>query len=289
MAKQTAKLEKITPKMAEKLLENNVHNRNLRQDVVDKYARSMRLDLWESNGESIIVASDGSVLDGQHRLWAVLESGVMIEEWIIRGVDPNAYKSIDNGLGRSLTDHATLADIKNAKTISGAVRHIFRCVNDYTTMSSVYNCTPTEMIDFYYKNPDLDDSVPYGRKCKKFIVAAIGAAYHYMFHRINADKANAFFDALATGEFSTGMSAVRAFRERLITAAMKKERRDKLENTVKIAMMIKAWNAFYSGKDVRVIRFALGEKFPKVKGLPKKLVEDFADRDQERFTRRRKK
>jgi hypothetical protein len=72
-------VEKINPQGAEFLLIKNTINRKLRPSIVRDFARQMRLNLWRENtGEAIKITSNGHLLDGQHRLTALVKAGVTL-------------------------------------------------------------------------------------------------------------------------------------------------------------------------------------------------------------------
>lgn len=73
-----AKVEIITPGFAKQLLELNPTNRPLSDHTVQRYARDMRGGRWQPNGQGIILTADGKLLDGQHRLAAIISSGETI-------------------------------------------------------------------------------------------------------------------------------------------------------------------------------------------------------------------
>lgn len=50
---------------------------------------------WKFNGDTIKVAATGDVLDGQHRLWAVVEAKKPIETIVVHGIDRDAFATID--------------------------------------------------------------------------------------------------------------------------------------------------------------------------------------------------
>ncbi len=102
--------EKINPKRAEKLLnEHNTQNRKLRAGVVEKYAADMAGGKWLKNPQPIMFYEDGVLADGQHRLWAVVESGATVPFYVVRGVSKEVALNIDTGFGRSLTDNARIS------------------------------------------------------------------------------------------------------------------------------------------------------------------------------------
>lgn len=101
--------ELITPKKAEQYLKLNTNNRALRSGVAEKYAADMRDGQWLENPQPIMFYEDGSLADGQHRLWAVIESDVPTRFYVIRGASKKIALNIDTGLGRGLLDNAKIA------------------------------------------------------------------------------------------------------------------------------------------------------------------------------------
>ena len=72
----------ITPQLAQKWLRRNYFNRNLRKDVVREYARCMKKGLWGESESCITISRHGMLLNGQHRLNAVMMSGVTINAYV---------------------------------------------------------------------------------------------------------------------------------------------------------------------------------------------------------------
>ncbi len=107
----------MTVEKAKELLENNDHNRKVTTSRVQEYAKEMTNGLWLYNGESIIVSVSGRLLDGQHRLLAIVESGVEIEMELVEGV-PDSDGGVDtfltiNTKNRSNVDALTIAGFKD--------------------------------------------------------------------------------------------------------------------------------------------------------------------------------
>jgi len=85
----------ITPEKAKELLENNAENqRKINKQRIKKYAEDMKNGSWVYNGETIIVSKSGKLIDGQHRLMAVVESGCEIETAFVDDV-PDEQDGID--------------------------------------------------------------------------------------------------------------------------------------------------------------------------------------------------
>lgn len=98
------RLVSVTPEIAINWLERNSHNRPLRNADVMRYATDMRMKRWMPGGVVIKFASDGTIINGQHTLWAVIESGCTIEVYVLTGVDPNVVMVEDDHARRRLTD-----------------------------------------------------------------------------------------------------------------------------------------------------------------------------------------
>jgi len=108
---------KIGPEKAAELLENNDHNRKITQSRVSEYASEMRNGMWMYNGESITRSVSGKLMDGQHRLLAVIASGVEIDVEFIDDI-PDKTGDVDifltiNTKNRSNVDALTIAGFKD--------------------------------------------------------------------------------------------------------------------------------------------------------------------------------
>ena len=80
---------KVTPAIAKSLLKYNIRNyRSLKHPVVEKYANEMKSGNWVKNGEPVVISKDGIVRNGQHRLEAVIFSGVSVVMYVIFDADP---------------------------------------------------------------------------------------------------------------------------------------------------------------------------------------------------------
>lgn len=97
-------VETITPQMAAELLARNIENRPLRASTVSRYAQEMTHGLWQVSPQPIIVGTSGRLLDGQHRLTAVVKSGQTVQMAVARNVSEAVFSVLDRGVTRSLSD-----------------------------------------------------------------------------------------------------------------------------------------------------------------------------------------
>jgi hypothetical protein len=115
------KIVTITPEMAEKMLSKNTSNRKQSKVTVTKYAKDITLGNWILNGESIKFTKDGSLIDGQHRLMAIVKAGVPVQSYIIDNLDSSQkeqiFSTVDQGKVRSIGDVFSCEKIRNAQAI----------------------------------------------------------------------------------------------------------------------------------------------------------------------------
>lgn len=99
----TMDIERITPSMASEYLRKNTpFNRSINPKRVETYADEMRRGGWKLNGESICFNKKGELVDGQHRLSAIIKADVPIETTVIRGIE-NDVVLFDRGGNRTET------------------------------------------------------------------------------------------------------------------------------------------------------------------------------------------
>lgn len=119
-------VENITPHRATRLLEDNNINRNLNQGHVDEMAEDMKLGRWTHCPAPIVVYDNGNVADGQHRLWAIIDSGKSQKFTVHRGLRQPEGLNLDKVLPRSLVDGAKISGLDPTMTakLASAARAI---------------------------------------------------------------------------------------------------------------------------------------------------------------------
>lgn len=100
---------KIDPIKAQQFLDSaNYENRRLRGWWVQSLANAMRRGEWILTHQGISFDTTGRLIDGQHRLAAIVEYGKPIEMAVSKGVDPDAFKVVDSGIKRTISDQTHL-------------------------------------------------------------------------------------------------------------------------------------------------------------------------------------
>ena len=245
------KTETITPKKAEQYLSKNLVNRPLRRSRVEQISRDLVAGEWVNTGESIKFASNGGALiDGQHRLTAVKETGVSIETVVVRGLDSDALYHLDQGLSRKPADYLHIQGFDNSDTVARAADIVLRFEQTGGSPANRRGSAPTrhEILDCITRHPGLFDSAKqtkynYLMRLNKAHVCAL----HYLFSRHNRELADQFWSHVLDGVGDTKGSPTWVLRQRLLADARDKRRLPMIE---KLSMIIKAWNAFARGVKV---------------------------------------
>lgn len=118
----STKIEYITPQLAAKYLEKNFDgNRKVRKTWVRSLALMMRDGKFNSlNGQNrIIFGTDGKMYDGQHRMHAIIESGVTLPfEVCVSDSTENDYATYDYAQVKRAGDLVNLPGANNASAIA---------------------------------------------------------------------------------------------------------------------------------------------------------------------------
>ena len=114
----------VSPQMAASWLgENNQSNRRISDPVVKKYADDMASKNWiDTHQNAIAFFDDGTIADGQHRLAAIVQSGITVQMFVATGLDRSAASAIDQGRSRTVANGLLLSGIvSDARYIGGKV------------------------------------------------------------------------------------------------------------------------------------------------------------------------
>ncbi len=152
----TTQVEQISPTLAFAYLKTNKNNRNVREMVVDAYAREMLAGNWVLQHQGIAFNENGDLVDGQHRLRAIIKSGCTVVMTVTRGLPVNCVTGIDVGAKRHFQDVLQMQyadtvekELRNTRVVS-AVRNLIK-----HNVNSKINMTPTEVRAVFFEFHDV--------------------------------------------------------------------------------------------------------------------------------------
>ncbi|MGH3599440.1 MAG: hypothetical protein ACRDQH_04040 [Pseudonocardiaceae bacterium] len=268
-------LIEVSPCLAEEMLGKNRHNRNLRSRVVTAYALDMQAGKWAENGESIKIAKDGTLLDGQHRLSAIVESGTTQPMLVIQDLSLSAQDTVDTGLRRGFADVLKLRKEPNWVDVASVTRRVYLYKRGARRGSGNEQPSVPQMLATLEAHPEIRYSAEVAiRVARRLPVQkSVVGLCHWLFGRVETvDSPNDcehFFELLADGSDLSRNHPVFVLRRTIIDTSLAKSSRVSINETVLTVYIIKAWNAYRDGKDISILRWRVGGANPEVFPEPK--------------------
>lgn len=264
--KPFAEIVTITPEIAELLLQVNEKNRNVNGPRLAEITKDITAGNFRLNGESIIISRDGLLNDGQHRLTAVVDTGMSIQSVVVFGVERDSRLTVDTGTARTAGNFIAMEGgqmVNIAAPVSfWLIMHKANQFNNTgRTTANIRIPTKSEVVAYYLQHKDeIDDGIRFcNRKNAKELrcFGALAVAY-ILLHRANAKAADDFFERLLEGAgFDIG-SPIHVLRTKLISM-----QGTTLKPNHRVAVIIRAWN--YWRKGAATIRsFQLPTEYPKI-------------------------
>lgn len=266
------------------LLGSNTHNRKLRAGRTNIYAVDMLNGNWLTTGDAIKFSKTGVLLDGQHRLAALVQActtgalqqgdkippnpKLTLPMVIIRGLDDEAQEAMDTGTARSLADILELnRGEKNPITLATALRIVYAWTSgSRRTIAKRGQATNATLLAFFDADPDtfrnLVTSVSSEyQKGDHLLPPSVLALTHWLFEDIEPGDAETFFARLQDGQGLLKGDAIYELREAL--KRVRTERGHRATAYV-LALTIKAWNAYRIGEKVNILTYKMGGAHPEV-------------------------
>ncbi len=94
----------ITPAQAKEFLRLNSRNRPLRPSWVKTLSEIIERGEWMVTHQGIAITRDNQLLDGQHRLAAVIRADITVQMQVTFDCDPATFMVMDGGIKRTVQD-----------------------------------------------------------------------------------------------------------------------------------------------------------------------------------------
>jgi len=264
--------ESITPKLAEKYLEENVdYNRPISQRYVDLYARDMKAGKWIVNGETIKFNGTGALLDGQTRLWACVEAGVPFTTAVARGVP--SLDDVDRGRRRSMAHILAMRQVKNAIKVATALRTIWRWENTNWRAQQIVPSTreSLELLDAY---PIIEEITQVGARISKIEGSSeiCSLVCWRLTQLAGLDTARSVFERLSQKKWDSLNDPLLRYHDMAMGAKVVMRKPGKL---VRLNWLVRGIDAFMNGEahtDGLFLRWDLSKELRRLTGEPKQGV-----------------
>lgn len=236
----------VTPDYAQQLIDANIeNNRNLKESSITRYSRDMHKGFWQSQtGESIKISPEGKLIDGQNRMYAVIQADRPIVFDIAWNVSADRMLVIDNGSRRNTKDDFKISGTHAANNGGPVITWIIAWEGgNYLSHGGRLTPTRSEIRERYLKEPQaIDSAVLYGRYAHQSIPsmnATAAALAFWLFAKLDQEAAEKFFDGLMTGIDLSSTNPIASLRNRFIGLKPRE-----LSRQEQLALLIRCWNAF---------------------------------------------
>lgn len=276
----TLYLVEVTPEKANAVLEHcNMDNRRVRQTKVAEYSRYMKRGDWMVRG-TIEFLDSGRLHDGQHRLLAVVDSGVpskFLVQVLPEQVAAKASQFTDIGVSRNLGDYLHFHGVYDAYRTAALLQYEKNARISAGNPFQGATYERKEYLDLYREIGERPirlayDITPSALWRKLNVQRAFADWFAYTTCQIDSDAAALFLQYVAEPSQLKASNPMFVLHERLIEVAQKPpgliKRKGSISYVETGVMFIKAWNLHYEHQPATPskLRYRVTESFPELKG-----------------------
>jgi hypothetical protein len=256
----------IDPVKALDLLRRNLPGANRKIDpaTILYYARQMIDAAWKATGQPVLVDSNGRLVDGQHRLYAIVISGVTVKSYVVTEVEAidELFSFIDNSRPRNA---ATALQTAGLNGVSAVIVKVLKLAEELR--QGIYNpagseklprLTPNEVLKLATRYPNaqvaaraatVDWSItnhPEFGRTRRHLIACFAMMVADL-HDGDFDLAEEFFDAIMSDEERSKDDPIAALRKKLDDDA----KNPSLKAPYIVGALIKGFNAWTKGETLK--------------------------------------
>jgi len=265
----TVKIETFSVDQLKAILKKQRNPRKLKERHVNRLAKLMGDGRFHGlNGQTIVIAPDGSLVDGQHRAHAAVLAGVPLTVAVLRGAS-EGLDELDTGPRRTFSDVLGGRGWGNPITVAGAVRAIHYIRLDLDPFSSGGN-TPmpsnsellTTLGAMKRKLMEWCGSASQSNNNGRIYPPSVMCAVLYQAGEFSQKKMETFYELARSGDGLSAGHPIFALRRYFIGA--------KAASGVAIrrsayGVLVKAWNLYAAGAtSIKLLALRADEALPVV-------------------------
>lgn len=260
----------VGPELAKEMLaKNTAGNRKISLSNVERYASDMITQDWIINGDTIKFSTEGELLDGQHRLTAIAESGEAQVLLIVWGLDKSAMTTVDAGRKRTYSNILDMRGVTNHALVAAlaarvwhwhhgnyGTAHVARIENAKYTNSIPSSAQKDVIMEKYEKAYGItfEAAASFGHKAsikRKGITGSTYALAWVLLSGIDKNLREKFFhEILVESKSSKSGYPIVTLTNRLANVV----KGDGLDNVDQLDMIFTVYNNWLRGKEMQTIR-----------------------------------
>lgn len=275
----------ITPTEAARMLQRNDRNRPIKQHNIAKFARSMLAGKWKLQPNGIGIDKNGNIVDGQHRLMAIVKAGVPAMFILVTGLEPETFDVIDTGAKRSGADTLATEGHDNAVLVA-AVSYLLQ---NYLKQGSVGmgvmygggRIENYELREFAAQYPRLDGIATdaktlYKMSEPKRLLEPRAIALTLAIYGSRYPQVKDWLEQVMTGTGLEASSPLMLFRNRLIADLVRGSKsHSNMHAANRAALLFESLNNVIKGKKRKSLKVLGNEEFPQPFGITPEMVANY--------------
>lgn len=262
-------VEHINPTRAKHLLaaSSDFRNRVLNVNTAMLYADEMSNGGWRMQGDPIRIDDKNRLIDGQHRLEAVIRADTTVPFLMISGFPTETFSTIDTGRKRLPKDALHTAGYPSSNQVASILSTVVRLRDGvgipWETALVGRGITPATLVELAAM---FDEDFPgqlttaltiYGRVGAACLSGAAALAAVYLL--TSDDRALAFCDSVIGGVGLQPTDPAYVLRGRLMRVQAGKRNGATAAVRQVPALVVKAWNAYCRGEAMQKLKVNEGE------------------------------
>ncbi|MBO0839804.1 MAG: hypothetical protein J2O49_03155 [Sciscionella sp.] len=267
-----SKVVKVTPSKAQRWLdESNLHNRPLSVSLVRSFADAMGRGDWKVTHQGVAFDANGTLVDGQHRLAAVVEAGIPVDLTVFTDVPTDTFDVLDTGKRRNSADTLAIEGEKYPHMLAAMTRavYLYHHRSDGAWTGRAAAVTNHQILQTLAEHPRLREFVSTGERLANsvgMIKSAAGASAYLTERDAKPGKIQQWYDGIIDGTGLTDNDPRLTFRHTMFRMARKESgqvqrRRDTREH---VALYLNAFNAWATDQPLPRLRYQPREALPPI-------------------------
>lgn len=252
----------VTPGLALLMLQQNLGNRQMVRSQVRVHVDRLQRGDFILTHQGISFAKTGVLNDGQHRLTAILESGIAGPVQVTFGAERDEFQVVDQSRKRGAADVLSIFGEHHCALRASVAKVLW--VHKQPSLASLATVSPDPQIVANYamelRSATMDDGLRLGLRLSKVTTPTAAAAAYWLIssNTKHQAKVSGFWSGMDTGEDLSGVRL--RLREWL-------RNRDAARNNDAInraAGIIHAWNSYVTGKRTFITAWKHAYRLPEV-------------------------
>ncbi|MBW3243400.1 hypothetical protein KUV57_12070 [Epibacterium sp. DP7N7-1] len=262
--KEDVRMVLVTPDMARQFLLFNTGNRSIQKNHIEVIKRDILNGNWMMNAQPICFTDDPikpkgnetpRLLNGQHRLHAIISANVPIEVPIATGIPEAAFATFDTHAKRTVRRMGVRVD---DRVLAAAAKLKWKEDNGFPLTGTGNTPSATEIMQTLDANPGMADGFSRSRRKAMTEIGSSGVMTYFIFRVQNehAEWGEEFLDGLEYGANLSKGNPILNLRNII------KQRRKSLSRGEMLTLLIDHWETFKAWKKKQEERAA--EDSPKL-------------------------